>query len=152
MDKAGKRLMHINGKWNSHVDATKCDETGAALSSEEPNRLWTVCTDDFCIQAVTSEMASPIAWKWPAHLRPVTVGNRCCSVLRNQKPTSTTSHHLRRSSTGRQGNLTTSAHPVACFICVCSVSLEARHDYLGNQPGPILYCINKFVCREQLDH
>jgi hypothetical protein len=35
-------VYKLQGKWNSHLDAFKCDADGEPLEGEEPLRLWTV--------------------------------------------------------------------------------------------------------------
>lgn len=40
----GTPVYKLEGKWNSHLDAVKCDAEGEPLPGEEPLRLWT-CTE-----------------------------------------------------------------------------------------------------------
>jgi len=40
-DPEGTPKLLLEGKWNSHLDCTQCDEEGNALPDAEPERLWT---------------------------------------------------------------------------------------------------------------
>ena len=35
-------MFLLQGKWSSHLDAIKCDDSGEPLEGVEPLRLWTV--------------------------------------------------------------------------------------------------------------
>mmetsp|Transcript_6855 Transcript_6855/g.19330 ORF Transcript_6855/g.19330 Transcript_6855/m.19330 type:complete len:459 (+) Transcript_6855:353-1729(+) len=40
INKEGTKVLYLSGKWNSHLDAVKCDEDGEPLPEDEPMRLW----------------------------------------------------------------------------------------------------------------
>ena len=41
---AGKKVILVSGKWNSHCDMVPCDDSGAPLAGKQPTRMWT-CTE-----------------------------------------------------------------------------------------------------------
>lgn len=44
VDSAGKKVILLSGKWNSHCDMVPCDDSGAPLAGQQPTRMWT-CTE-----------------------------------------------------------------------------------------------------------
>jgi hypothetical protein len=61
-DGEGVKQMLLKGKWNSYLDAVRCNEAGEALPDVTPRRLWTASLKPEKVGGESQTVVHDVIW------------------------------------------------------------------------------------------